>query len=252
MNRKALHELYFGRTRAAIRFQSVWLVFDLVLIAFFMVAPFIERGPLFLVVDYCIAAVLALDLAARAWAYGNFRRWFVRPIAIVDIIVLLSLLVPLASNFGFLRVLRAYSLVNGSAFWRVIGRRSWLESGVAETIKAVTNLGIFIFMMAALVHTAFATRVPALTSFMDSLYFTITALSTTGFGDIVLPGFWGRAVSIVIMIGGVTLFFRLVQVMMRSHKVRHPCPTCGQLRHEADSVHCKACGTLLNIRHDNE
>jgi voltage-gated potassium channel len=49
------------------------------------------------------------------------------------------------------------------------------------------------------------------------------------------------------MIFGVTLFLRLLQALVRPHKVRYACPTCGLQRHEVDAVHCKACGTLLNI-----
>jgi len=248
--RAKLRELYHGYSREAVRFQAVWLVFDALLIVFFMVSPFLEKGTTFLVVDYVIAFVLFLDLAARAWCFGSFRRWIVRPIVWADFAVLASLVVPVyAANLGFLRVLRAYSLINGKAFWRVVAKR-WEDR--SETIKAVANLLVFVFMMTALVHTSFAGQVSHIQSYMDSLYFTVTSLSTTGYGDVVLPGVWGRTVSIIIMLGGVTLFFRLIQVAMRSPKVRHPCPTCGLQRHEMDAVHCKACGTLLNIADDND
>lgn len=251
--RARLHSLYFGRSKPSIRFQGWLLVFDFILIAFFIASPFLERTPAFLLVDYLIASLLALDLAARAWAYGDLRRWFMRPIVWADIAVLASLVAPaFVSNLGFLRLLRAYSLINGQAFWRVIGGGRWRESELSDLVKASSNLIVFIFMMSALVHSGFAARVPTLHSYMESLYFTVATLTTTGYGDIVLPGFWGRALSIFIMIGGVSLFFRLVQVTIRTPKVRHACPTCGLMRHEADAVHCKACGTQLSIRHDNE
>src|SRR5690606_6952804 len=121
------------------------------------------------------------------------------------------------------------------------------DTPTADTVKAAVNLLVFVFVMAGLVHSLFAGRVPAIGSYIDSLYFTVTALTTTGFGDIVLTGVSGRLLSILIMIGGVSLFFRLIQVAMRPHKVRHPCPTCGLLRHDPDAVHCKACGTQLRI-----
>ena len=65
--------------------------------------------------------------------------------------------------------------------------------------------------------------------------------------DIVLEGTVGRMTAVVIMIFGVSLFLRLVQVMLRPEKVRHRCPDCGLMRHERDAVHCKACGRILNI-----
>jgi len=251
--RSRLKELYYGTSRNAVRFQARWLIFDVILITFFLVAPFIERGAAFLAIDYLIAAILASDLIARGWAYGDLQRWLRRPLVWADLAVLLSLIVPAyAANLGFLRALRAYSLIHGNAFWRVVGQGRWSNTRAADTTKALVNLAIFIFMMSSLVHSAFAARVPSIRSFMDSLYFTVATLTTTGYGDIVLPGAGGRILSIFIMIGGVSLFFRLVQVTMRASKVRYPCPSCGLLRHEPDAVHCKACGAMLKIAHEND
>ena len=75
----------------------------------------------------------------------------------------------------------------------------------------------------------------------------MTTLTTTGFGDVTLVGTSGKMISVLIMIFGVSLFLRLVQVIIRPHKVVHKCPQCGLKRHDADAVHCKACGQILNI-----
>ena len=91
---------------------------------------------------------------------------------------------------------------------------------------------------------------PNIANYADALYFTVTALTTTGFGDITLPGTPGRMITVVIMIFGVTLFLRLAQVLFRPTKVNFPCPRCGLQRHEYDAVHCKACGEVLNIPND--
>jgi voltage-gated potassium channel len=88
---------------------------------------------------------------------------------------------------------------------------------------------------------------PHIGNYADALYFTITALTTTGFGDITLPGTVGRLITVVIMIFGVTLFLNLARVLFNPTKVRFNCPDCGLQRHDRDAVHCKACGNLLNI-----
>ena len=72
-------------------------------------------------------------------------------------------------------------------------------------------------------------------------------MTTTGFGDITLPGTTGRLITVVIMIFGVTLFFNLARALLSPHKVRFSCPDCGLQRHDSDAVHCKACGKVLNI-----
>ena len=62
-----------------------------------------------------------------------------------------------------------------------------------------------------------------------------------------LEGTTGRMIAVVIVIFGVSLFLRLVQVTLRPDKVYFRCLDCGFLRHDRDAVHCKACGRILNI-----
>ena len=106
---------------------------------------------------------------------------------------------------------------------------------------------MFVFVTTGAVYETQHYSNPNIHNYADALYFTVTALTTTGFGDITLPGTLGRLISVVIMIFGVTLFFNLARALISPSKVRFRCPQCGLLRHDADAVHCKACGTLLNI-----
>jgi voltage-gated potassium channel len=138
-------------------------------------------------------------------------------------------------------------LLHTQRFLERLRRDSRFFCNNEEVIIAVANLCVFIFVMTGLVYATQHLRNPAIGNYADALYFTVTALTTTGFGDITLPGTTGRMISVVIMIFGVTLFLRLAQVLFRPNKVRFPCPACGLQRHDPDAVHCKACGTILNI-----
>ncbi len=100
---------------------------------------------------------------------------------------------------------------------------------------------------AAIVYETQKSHNNHIVNYADALYFTVTALTTTGFGDITLPGTVGRLITVVIMIFGVTLFLNLAKALLAPAKVRFPCPICGLQRHDSDAVHCKACGTVLNI-----
>lgn len=133
--RARLNELYFGESPDAVPFQALWLVFDILIIAFFVASPFIRHSPYYLAFDYIVAALLALDLAARAWAFGNLGAWLRRPLVWADLAVLASLVVPTYGvNLGFLRILRAFSLVHGDAFWRVVGAGRWKNTPLADTV----------------------------------------------------------------------------------------------------------------------
>jgi voltage-gated potassium channel len=122
-----------------------------------------------------------------------------------------------------------------------------------EVILASLNLAVFVFMISAAVFVTQREINPKIEDFLDALYFTVAALSTTGFGDITLIGSTsGELLSILMMLVGISLFLRLAQAVFRpGGKVFHPCPQCGLQRHEPDAVHCKACGYVLNIPNDD-
>ena len=246
--RARLRALYHGSSETAVRFRIAVLTVDLIIVAFFIAAPLLRHvGLAFYVVDYVVAALLAADLAARALAYSNIKDWLKRPIVWVDLFILATLLFPAwLFNLGFLRVIRLWTLVSSDFFWRTVGRK-YDDTRVEDTTKAVVALVTFVFVATGFVYTSFVGTYEGITGYIDALYFTVTSLTTTGYGDILLPGVWGRIVSIVIMLVGVTLFVRLGQTLLRPHKVRHPCDVCGLQVHDPDAVHCKACGNILCI-----
>lgn len=249
--RAGLRRLYHGHTRGAVRFRLGVIVVDLVLIAFFITSPLIRATPFFFALDYFLAAVLAADLAARALAWRSLKSWIRRPIVWVDMFVLGTLLLPhLLFSLAFLRVLRLWTLFHSDFFWETVGRR-YDDTRAEDVVRAAATLVTFIFIVTGFVYTSFAGRHVGVDGYVDALYFTVATLTTTGFGDIVLPGTWGKLISIVTMISGITLFVRLAQALFQPYKVRFLCPSCGLMRHDPDAVHCKACGVQLNIPNPN-
>jgi voltage-gated potassium channel len=250
--RYRLNQLYYGKSRASARFRIGYIIVDLAIIAFFVAVPLLEKTPLFFVLDYAIATLLAADLAARSYASGDLRRLTTSPIFWIDLVVLLTLLLPqYLLNFGFLRALRLWTLVHSDIFWRVVWRGRYDDTYVEDVTRAAVTLITFIFVVTGFVYTSFVGH-EGLNGYVDALYFTMSTLTTTGYGDITLPGTWGRLLSIATMLAGITLFLRLGQTVVRPRKVRFPCPTCGLQRHDVDAVHCKACGEQLKIPNDEE
>jgi voltage-gated potassium channel len=246
--RARLRYLYHGGSPLAVRFRLAVIVIDFIIIAFFLAAPLLHSaGMVFYVVDYVIAAVLALDMAGRALAYTDVRDWLKKPATWVDLFILATLLFPAwLANFGFLRMLRLWTLLNSDFFWRTIGQK-YDDTRVEEITRALAALVTFLFVATGFVYATFHDDATVIHGYLDALYFTVTSLTTTGYGDITLPGAWGRLLSIVIMLTGITLFVRLAQTIFRPHKVRFPCPVCGLQKHDPDAVHCKACGEVLCI-----
>lgn len=213
--RVVLRHLYEAMTPEAKRFRYALLALDLLSVGWIVVASFEPLSPLVLTVDVVLGAVLLAEFGLRLSASGT-------PLRTLRLLHSVRLIASLRSDLPFFR------------------RNE-------EATLAAVQLGVFLFIMSGLVYETQHRSNPGIRNFADALYFTVTSLTTTGYGDVTLPGITGRLLSVVIMLTGVTLFLRLAQALFRPVKVRHDCPACGLQRHEADAVHCKACGVLLNI-----
>lgn len=243
-----LREFYEGETRRAIAFRYALLVFDLSTIAFLIGSSFVPRTPTIEMLDLAVGVVIVADFAARMAISRDRIADLIHPYGIADLVVIVSLLAPIVGEgLAFLRVARMFRLLRSYQTVKRLRRDFVFFRRNQQTIDAGINLFVFIFLMTAIVYESQHYTNDKIRDYADALYFTVTTLTTTGFGDITLEGTSGKMIAVVIMIFGVSLFLRLVQVMFRPSKVEHRCPTCGLKRHDFDAVHCKACGTVLNI-----
>jgi voltage-gated potassium channel len=246
--RTRLRELYEGRSESADRFRYALLGFDVATILFLVGSSFSGPHLWIEIVDFLIGSVILADVIARLWISPRPLRDLVHPWGIADIAVVVSLLAPFwGEGLAFLRVLRLYRVLHSPQTLRQLRQDvSWFRQD-ENTLRAAANLLIFLFLTTALVYELQHAVNDRIANYVDALYFTVTTLTTTGFGDITLTGTSGKLLSVAIMIVGISLFLRLVQVVLRPSKAQFRCPTCGLSRHDHDAVHCKACGTILNI-----
>ncbi|HIG93588.1 TPA: two pore domain potassium channel family protein [Candidatus Woesearchaeota archaeon] len=89
------------------------------------------------------------------------------------------------------------------------------------------------------------------------MYFTIITITTVGYGDISPVTTIGRLVSVLTVLAGVTLIpwqlGKLLKVVLSSNtKKKVKCTKCGLEDHDNDAIHCKACGTIIKQKHEEE
>jgi voltage-gated potassium channel len=226
--REQLNRLYFGNSRVAQQFRYGLLVFDAVTIAFIVGTSFLPRTTWLEWLDLIFGLVILVDFSARLFVSPHPVREFAHPATWADMAAIVSFLAPVVGEgLGFMRILRTLRLLHTYQLTARLRADSLFFRRNEEVINAVVNLAVFLFIMTGVVYQTQHWRNPAIGNYVDALYFTITALTTTGFGDITLQGSWGRIISIIIMIFGVTLFLRLLQALVRPHKVRYACAECG-------------------------
>lgn len=249
--RAQLRALYYGRGRRGLVFQSLLLTLDIAAVGYFLVTTFMHGAPWMDAVDLALGILLLAEYLGRMFAHRHPMEYLDNASALIDVVVIVSLLSAfLVENLGFLRLLRTLRLLRS---YQILGRLAAVHPGIRrneEIIGAALNLAVFVLMISSLVYVTQAPTNPDINNFVDALYFTVTSLTTTGYGDVLLEGNSGRLLSVAIMIVGISLFLRLVQTCFRAGKVHFACPRCRLERHDHDAVHCKACGELLAIPND--
>lgn len=249
--RRHLAILYFGDSRPSFWFRMGLIGFDAVTILYFLIATVIYPEGDRHWIDYLVAALLTLDYAARMAIAPTPWRFPLRGASLIDALVIFSLVVPvLANNFAFLRLLRISRFLQSPYMSREIAAVFPAYRENEEAVRAGVNLAVFILMITSVVFVWEYGRNPRINNYLDALYFTVSTLTTTGFGDIVMTDTVGRVLTVVTMVVGVALFVNLARAIFRPAKVYHVCPACGLERHDADAVHCKHCGRVLNIASD--
>ena len=247
--RNRVRLLYDGSSRRATRFRYVLLIFDALSIVFFLASAPLPLTPTLIAADVSVALIIFADFLCRLWIVDNRLRHMRQLYVIVDLVVLASLLSApfLGQELAALRLLRALRLVHSYHLLRDLRRDVRFFRRHEDALVAAVNLVVFIFSMTALVLLLRGGQEPGLETYVDALYFTVTTLTTTGFGDIALTSGGGRLLTVGIMIFGVGLFLRLTQTIFLPAKVRHKCQGCGLLKHDPDAIHCKHCGRELKI-----
>jgi voltage-gated potassium channel len=244
--RATIRRIAKGRDTWALRWQALLAFIDLAILAFFLLGPYLRDTPSYLIIDYTIAAWVGAELLARSLAAPSLGRFLKMPMTWIDLVILGTLLFPdTLFNFAFLRVMRIWAIGRSPLLKEIMRRFGCLH--LQDVTRACLNFLVFLFMVTGFVYTTFFYDRSSGEGFVDALYFTVATITTTGFGDITLPGTLGKLTSVVTMIIGISLFVRLAQAIVRPPKVTFQCSECGLQKHDADAVHCKACGHLLNI-----
>ena len=244
-----LQSLYQDDTTEAHRFRYGLLAFDIATIVFVIASSFFPHTPTVEGIDLVLGAVILADFLFRLSIEPRKKAFFLRLSTWADVVAMVSFLAPIAGEaFGFLRILRTLRLLHTYELNERLRQDFAYFRRNEEVVLAAINLVVFLFVMTGLIYAMQYPRNPDIRNYADALYFTVTTLTTTGFGDITLDTTWGRMLAVVVMIFGVSLFLQMLQVLFRPRKVRHECPECGLVLHDADAIHCKHCGETIHIQ----
>lgn len=247
--KNTLTELYTGQQTASRRFRFGLIVFDAItIILFIAIAPLPPTWQMEMA-GFILGLLILMDFSARFWIAEDRKEMLLKVYTIADMIVIMSLLIApfIHANIAFLRILRGLRVIHSYHLMRDLRRSSRFFSRHEDAVIASVNLFVFVFFTTSLVFALFVGKEMGAKGYIDALYFTVTTLTTTGYGDITPTTSAGKLFAVVIMVVGVALFVQLARAIVQPAKVSYTCKTCGLRKHDLDAVHCKHCGELVHI-----
>jgi len=240
------------------------IVLNLLFVALFIVSTYpisIQQRLTVWNVEIAIVGFFVVEYLLRL--YGAPRRWeHIRNIySIIDLVSILPTLILLVipSSFfiydiRFIQVIRVFAVFRIFRFLRFIASDHLLfgriSLGMVNVARLVVTVITIFFVYSGLFYFVESPVNPEVQNFGNAFYFTVVAVSTVGFGDIVPVSGAGRFVTIAMIISGIILIpFEAARIfrawMSVAEKKARICPYCGLDRHDIDAKHCKICGQDL-------
>ncbi|WP_433266445.1 potassium channel family protein [Actinosynnema sp. CS-041913] len=144
------------------------------------------------VVLWVVWLVFALDYAARFKLAANKRKFFVS-----HLFDLLAVVLPVVRQLRVLRLLTVLKLLNRRFAGKIRHQVGVYVAGVTALVGLCASLAV----LDAERHHPDAT----ITTFGDAVWWTLTTISTVGYGDRYPVTWEGRLVAALLMIGGIAL-----------------------------------------------
>ncbi|WP_435098606.1 ion transporter [Halarchaeum sp. P4] len=206
--------------------------------------------------ELTVAVVFAAEYALRLWVAEDTLAAVRDPYAVVDLLAILptfAVFVLPASAVASIGFLRAIRVVRVLRFYRFTQDAEFFFGTVSDNalraMKLLVTVLVILFVSAGLFYSAEHAVNPDVATFGDAFYYTVVALSTVGFGDVLPVTTLGRWITIGSIIAAVILVpqqaSKIVKEWTTREKVDVTCPNCGLSAHDPDASHCKACGHVI-------
>ncbi|MBU1976259.1 MAG: ion transporter [Nanoarchaeota archaeon] len=216
--------------------------------------------------EVVLVVFFIIEYVARLYGSRNRVKHLFHIYSLIDLVAilptLLLVLLPASAGYvGFLKIIRVLRVLRIFRFLRFIadpyfffGNLTW---HVLRVTRLVITLLIIFFVSAGLFWHVESPINHTVQNFGDAFYFTVVALTTVGFGDIIPLSEGGKAVTVIMILSGIILIPWQVGGIARewlhlSDKKRIVCKKCGLRYHDKDASNCKACGHIIYQEFDGD
>lgn len=190
---------------------SIWILLDLIFLTSSMVFNLTANVYHNLIIfDACLCAVLLFEFFSRFFKSDNKKRFFKNNFTELVAGIPFDLLF-----FPFLSFAVALLALKVLKFIRILILFVQLFEVINVFLKDTyldEILGIFLMVIISFTLGLYLFD-PSMNSLFDSLWFVLSTLTTVGYGDVLPNSMIGRAISVVLLIGGVLIFSAITGAM---------------------------------------
>ena len=213
-----------------------------------------SHAVLFMVAELVIVSIFSVEYILRIFCAERKMGYIFSFYGIIDFVSIVPSFIP-GDEFKFLRVLKVLRILR---FIRFLETQTFFFGKVSrfrlQVLRTVFTVFTILFVSAGFIYSAeyaSGNASVSINTFGEAFYFTVTTLSTVGFGDYVPVTAPGMAFTVIMIMGGAFLIpwqvGKLIRILAveETGKRKVTCPQCGLIGHDYDASHCKACGHII-------
>jgi voltage-gated potassium channel len=202
------------------------------------------------IIEDVILVIFVVEYCLRFWCAKHKIHHIFSLYSIIDLMSIVPFFLG-NSNVGFLRIFRWFRIlrliryISGKTIFGYVSRED-----SAIFIRILFTLFSIIFVYSGLIYQVEHTLNPKYNTFLDAIYFSVSTISTAGFGDITPITQVGKLLTILMIFTGIVLIpWQLGDLVKRlvktTDQIQTVCFGCGLAFHDSDAEFCKRCGTNL-------
>ena len=217
----------------------------------------------FLALEWGLTALFTAEYILRLLVVRRPLRYAFSFFGIIDLLAILpafiGLIVPGGERLLVVRTLRLLRI------FRIFKLTRYLSEGMALRRAIYTSRHkIAVFLVTVLIVVLIASAImhvvegnagnDPFNSMPTAMYWSIITMTTVGYGDIIPITSIGKATTAALVLVGYSLIIvptgilgaEIVGTRSLRTTSTQACPSCMLEGHDADAIHCKRCGELLN------